>query len=90
MEAMASGVPVIATDIAGVRELVTTDTGFLVEPDSPAELSHALLQLAGNSNLRERLGEEGRNRIAVLGLTTQAVAKSHRRLYEDVTAESRQ
>jgi glycosyltransferase involved in cell wall biosynthesis len=63
LEAMACGRPVVATEVASLPELVTDgETGFLVEPGSVDELATALARLAGDGELRERLGARGQER----------------------------
>jgi glycosyltransferase involved in cell wall biosynthesis len=67
MEAMASGKPVVATDIAGCRDQVVHGvTGILVPPRDPDSLESALLHLLGDSELRRRFGEAGRARAREL------------------------
>jgi len=64
LEAMSRGIPVIATDTPGVREVVGGGvSGILVEPGSPESLAEALVVLAADPNLRRRLGLAGK-RIA--------------------------
>jgi glycosyltransferase involved in cell wall biosynthesis len=65
LEALASGLPVIATDVGGVSEQVCAGvTGRLVpRADAPA-LAHALVELAHDPALRQRLGMAGRAHIA--------------------------
>jgi glycosyltransferase involved in cell wall biosynthesis len=61
LEAMASGLPVIATSIAGNRELVQHGkNGLLVRPDDPEQLADALLELINESELRQHMGFSGR------------------------------
>ena len=58
MEAAASGLPIVATDIRGCREVVEhEETGVLVPARHPAALEAALDRLAGDAALRQRLGE---------------------------------
>jgi colanic acid/amylovoran biosynthesis glycosyltransferase len=60
VEALASRVPVIASDVGGVRELVQDDhTGRLVRPERPEELAQAIADLLRNPAQRERLAAEG-------------------------------
>jgi glycosyltransferase involved in cell wall biosynthesis len=59
MEAMASGCPVVATAIAGVRELVQDGrTGLLVAPGRADELAHAIATLLDSPELSSRLSLE--------------------------------
>jgi glycosyltransferase involved in cell wall biosynthesis len=63
LEAMASGKPLVATDIPGCREAVVQDeTGFLVPPRDPAALAAALERLIGDAALRARFGAAARRR----------------------------
>jgi len=63
IEAMLTGLPVVATDIRGPREQVLHgETGLLVPPMQSAPLAAALSRLAGEVSLRRRMGEAGRLR----------------------------
>ncbi|MBI4677706.1 MAG: glycosyltransferase family 4 protein [Elusimicrobia bacterium] len=62
LEAMALGLPVVASDVPGNRDAVVHgETGFIVR-DEPALLEHAL-KLAQDPALRRRLGQAGRERV---------------------------
>jgi glycosyltransferase involved in cell wall biosynthesis len=64
MEAMAVQLPVVATRIAGIPELVTDEiSGLLVTPARVDELAGALSRLAASPQLRERLGRAGREAV---------------------------
>lgn len=64
MEAMATGLPVVSTDVMGVPELVEHErSGLLVPPARADLLAHALLRLIDDAGLRDRLGHEGRRRV---------------------------
>jgi glycosyltransferase involved in cell wall biosynthesis len=61
LEAMAAGLPVIATAVGGVPELVADRvTGILVPPRAPAALAVAIRELAGDPALRRRMGAAAR------------------------------
>ena len=61
LEALASGTAVVASDVGGLRESVRAGvTGMLVAERNPKALADALLALAGDPDLRERLGANGR------------------------------
>ena len=59
--AMGAGLPVVATRVAGIPEVVRHDeTGLLVEPGDAVSLGRALARLAGDAGLRRRLGDAAR------------------------------
>jgi glycosyltransferase involved in cell wall biosynthesis len=63
IEAMLTGLPVVATDIRGCRELVRDgETGLLVPPMQAAPLADALARLAGDAQLRHSMGQAGQAR----------------------------
>jgi colanic acid/amylovoran biosynthesis glycosyltransferase len=64
MEAMSAGLPVVATAISGIPELVIDgETGFLVEPRDSDALADRLCALAADHQLRVRMGAAGRARV---------------------------
>jgi glycosyltransferase involved in cell wall biosynthesis len=63
MEYMDAALPVIASDVGGLPELVEDEvTGVLVPPREPAAVGRALARLLGDPELRSRMGEEARVR----------------------------
>jgi glycosyltransferase involved in cell wall biosynthesis len=64
MEGMAMDLPVVATSISGIPELVQHGrTGLLVPEKDHQALADALLLLYRSPELRKRLGEAGRNKV---------------------------
>jgi glycosyltransferase involved in cell wall biosynthesis len=64
LEAMASGLPIVAARAAAVPETVPEgEVGFLAEPDDSAALAEALGRLLGDPVLRRDLGAAGRRRV---------------------------
>jgi glycosyltransferase involved in cell wall biosynthesis len=64
VEAMACGLPVVATGCGGVPEVITDGVeGFLVEPRNPEKMAGALLRLREDAGLRRRMGLAGRRKV---------------------------
>ncbi len=64
LEAMAMGVPVIATHVGGIPEIVDEgQTGFLVPPKDPKAITDRILDLCQNSSQRLRMGRAARKRV---------------------------
>jgi glycosyltransferase involved in cell wall biosynthesis len=61
---MACGVPVVASDISGIPELVDDGTsGLLVPPGDPQALAGALRRVHDEPTLRDRIGHGGREKV---------------------------
>jgi len=64
LEAMASGLPVIANNVGGVSELIINNvTGFLIEPFDKNDFLNKLKLLINDKKLRKRMGASGRIRV---------------------------
>jgi glycosyltransferase involved in cell wall biosynthesis len=64
LEAMACGVPPVATDVGGTREAVYDgETGLLCPPCSPGRLADAIVRLLADPELRTRMGRASRERF---------------------------
>lgn len=64
LEALAAGLPTIATTVGGAPDVIDHNiSGWLIPPDDATRLQQALLTLLGNSSLRERLGQQGREKV---------------------------
>jgi glycosyltransferase involved in cell wall biosynthesis len=67
LEAMCAGLPVIATAVGGVPEMVINDvTGLLLPAQNPSEMARAVLQLVNDADQRRSMGEAGRRRAVSL------------------------
>ncbi|MCA9248724.1 MAG: glycosyltransferase [Planctomycetales bacterium] len=87
MEAMAAALPVVATDVAGNRDLIEHgETGMLVASNDRRELVRASDRLIGNAALREKIGRAAQAQV----LETYAAEKmvcGYVKLYDEVLAE---
>lgn len=81
-EAAASGVPVLATPVSGVRELIRDgENGFLIEAE-PRSIAERLNRLAGDPALRARMGSSARD--SALAFTWDDAVAKHHELYESI------
>ena len=64
LEAMASGLAVVASDVAGIPEVVAPGCGVLVPTGDPRALASSLALLASDPGLRSRLGRAARDHVA--------------------------
>ena len=86
-EAAASGLPLLATPVSGVRELIEDGhNGFLIDRQ-PHTLAHRLNQLGEDAALRARLGASARE--SALAYSWEQMVAKHERLYARVSAGSR-
>lgn len=85
LEAMAAGLPVIASDIPGVSEIVEHEhTGLLFDDGEMVQLARCIETLGADQGLQRRLGEEGRNRILSKGLTWPNCARKYVEVYREL------
>ena len=88
-EAMAAGVPVVASTAGGLPEVVMDgETGVLVPPEDPAAVAEAVVSLAGDADARRRLGDAGRERVR-RHFSLDAVLDGYESLLERTLAERR-
>jgi glycosyltransferase involved in cell wall biosynthesis len=84
LQAMALGIPVVASDVGGLREIITNDvTGFLVPPSDAQRLALRIADLARDAGLRQRIGEAARAHAAAnfsLERESRAIQSAYERL----------
>jgi len=84
LEAMAAGLPIIASAVGGVPEVVRDgETGVLVPPREPRALAVAIEALAADPALRRRVGEAGRRR-AEAEFDVASFRRAHVELYRSL------
>lgn len=82
-EAMASGLPVVSTDIAGIPDQVADDeTGYLIEPGDVDALVEALRALIDDPERRRTFGERARDRVERFDVDT--AKENYRELYRRI------
>ncbi len=89
LEAMASGLPVIATDVGGNAELVVDgETGFLVPAGDPGAIAERLTYYGQHPEVLARHGQAGRER-ALREFSIEAMVGNYHRLYLECQAQAR-
>ena len=86
--AMANRLPVVATTVGGIPELVIDgQTGFLVAPNHPENLASALSQLVQSPSLRQQMGDAARRRVEE-SFTLKRKLDQTERLYRQLLAST--
>jgi glycosyltransferase involved in cell wall biosynthesis len=89
LEAMAAGLPIVASRVGGVPEQIADgESGLLVEPGDPDELAAALARLTHDADLRHRLGAAARAR-AEQAFDLEPFRRAHVELYSRELASRR-
>ena len=84
LEAAACGLPLIATDVPGCREIaVHEETALLVPPRNVPALAEAMMRLASDAELRRRLGAAGRERVCEY-FSTERITGQTTSLYREL------
>ncbi len=90
IEAMAAGLPIVATRVGGIPEvLVDGRSALLVPPGDPGALSQAICRLLREPRLATALGEEAQHAFLRDGLTAEAMAAATADLYRRLLAAKR-
>jgi colanic acid/amylovoran biosynthesis glycosyltransferase len=63
MEAMAYGIPVIASDCGGTKELIDGKSGILIPQNDPLKLSSEIINITSNYDLLNKISENGRQKV---------------------------
>ena len=77
LAAMARGVPIVATRVGGVPDVLGSDAGLLVDPGKPAELAAMVKRLLEDAALRRKLTEKARlelGRFSAAGMAEQVLS----------------
>jgi glycosyltransferase involved in cell wall biosynthesis len=83
---MSCGLPVVATDIGGNNEVISSGVnGFLVPPKCPEDMANAILKLLGDPVLREKIGRAARMTIEK-HYTWDKIADNILKCYENLLA----
>jgi len=84
LEAMAAGLPVVATDVGGVSEIVSPGaTGLMVPARNPSAMSQALSNYVSNEALRARHGRAGRRQVES-GFSLEHMITAYTAVYDEL------
>lgn len=89
-EAMASGIPVIATRIGGIPDMVREgETALLFEPGDVEQLRKCLVTLASDADLRKRIGKAGREFVTTSGVSWDSTAEDFDMIFSGIISPGR-
>jgi glycosyltransferase involved in cell wall biosynthesis len=83
LEAMICELPVVASHVGGIPEIVDKHSGILIKPANPEEISKAITLLIEHQEIREKMGESGKARV-LQNFTAGKMAKRYQEIYEDI------
>ena len=83
LEAMASGIPIVGSNLGGIPDIIKEgENGLLAKPCDHKSLANALLTLLKDDDLREKMGNNGRKMVT--DYSWDKIAKETEKLYRDV------
>lgn len=86
LEAMAAGIPVVATNVNGIKEvIVNMKSGLLVPPKNPEAIADAVIKIVENPQLAKELAEEGLKRARLFDIKDHLIKLDH--LYTNLLGE---
>jgi glycogen(starch) synthase len=88
LEALACGLPVVATRVAGNDQLISTENGFLVPPRDPTAFAAGLAPLLNDPSLRLRLGIRSRG-LAVERYAWSTAARAYEGIFREAIARKK-
>ncbi|GAF79083.1 unnamed protein product, partial [marine sediment metagenome] len=84
LEAMASGLPCIVTDVGGNPEIVIKgETGFVIPSNDEKALAEKICTLLSNTKLKKEMGKAGRRRFEE-NFTVEKMVKAYEALYDEL------
>ncbi len=84
LEAMACALPIVATAVAGIPDMVGhKEQGLLIKPSNPQDLAEALLQVLQDDDLAHNMGEAGRRHVCQ-NYSLAGAARKHEAIYMDL------
>jgi glycosyltransferase involved in cell wall biosynthesis len=83
LEAMASGIPIVGSDLGGIPDIVKDgENGLLAKPGDQQSLANVLLRLLKDDDLRQKMGNNGRKKVE--DYSWDKIAKETENLYKDI------
>jgi glycosyltransferase involved in cell wall biosynthesis len=82
LDAMASSLPVVASDISGNRDIISEgENGYLIVPGSYEKLAQAILKLLSDDKMRQKMGDQAR--VVATAYAWSEIAKQYESLYRE-------
>ncbi len=85
IESMGCGIPVVATDVGGVREALDEGSGFVCKPKDAQAIGEKVITLLKDTSLRTTMGHHARERV-LANFTQQHFIDSYERAYRETAS----
>ena len=83
LEAMASGIPLVGSNLGGIPDIIKEgENGLLAKPCDHQSLANSLLTLLKDNDLRHKMGNKGRKMVT--DYSWDKIAKTTENLYKDI------
>ena len=86
LEGMATGKPLILSDIPGVRDVISSDEGFIVEPLDPEAIKTSIEKIWNSPEMAKQMGKKGRERVEKL-FSWEKVSKDIEKIFYEITSK---
>ena len=82
MEALASGLPIVASKVGGIPELIKKENGILTKPRNTKSISDAILKLLKNKKVMVAMSKRNKEKVKLKSWET--VCKSYKRIFDSL------
>ena len=87
IESMSCGIPVVATDVGGVKEALDENSGFLCKPKDANDIGNKVIKLLEDKELRDKMSKHARQRV-IDNFTEKIFITDYENVYDEINKAS--